>query len=72
MGQRTTLDVLDAEQELLDARVNLARARRDLQVASFSFLSSLGRLNAVALALPVEVYDPGKYYGDVKWRLIGW
>ena len=72
VGQRTTLDVLDAEQELLDARVNLARAMRDLQVASFSFLSSLGRLNAVALALPVEVYDPGKYYGDVKWRLIGW
>lgn len=72
VGQRTTLDVLDAEQELLDARVNLARAMRNLQIASFSFLSSLGRLNAVALALPVEVYDPGKYYGDVKWRLIGW
>lgn len=72
VGQRTTLDVLDAEQELLDARVNLARARRDLQVASFAFLSSLGRLNAVALALPVDVYDPGKYYGDVKWRLVGW
>ena len=72
VGQRTTLDVLDAEQELLDARVNLARAERDLQVASYSFLSSLGRLNAVALALPVEIYDPGKYYGDIKWRLIGW
>jgi TolC family type I secretion outer membrane protein len=72
VGQRTTLDVLDAEQELLDARVNLVRAERDLHVASFSYLSSLGRLNAVSLDLPVEVYDPDDYYGDVKWRLIGW
>ena len=72
VGQRTTLDVLDAEQELLDARVNLVRAERDLHVASFSYLSALGRLNAVALALPVDVYDAEAYYGKLKWRLIGW
>ena len=72
VGQRTTLDVLDAEQELLDASVNLVRAERDLHVASFSYLSALGRLNAVALALPVEVYDPEDYYGKLKWRLVGW
>ncbi len=72
VGQRTTLDVLDAEQELLDARVNLVRAERNLHVASFSYLSALGRLNAVALALPVDVYDAEAYYGKLKWRLIGW
>ncbi len=72
VGQRTTLDVLDAEQELLDARVNLVRAERNLHVASFSYLSALGRLNAVALALPVDVYDPDDYYGRLKWRLVGW
>jgi len=41
-------------------------------VASFSYLSALGRLNAVALALPVDVYDAEAYYGKLKWRLIGW
>ncbi len=72
VGSRTTLDVLNAEQELLDARVNLVRARRDHYVAGFSLLAALGRLNAKALDLPVELYDPADYYHDVKWQFIGW
>ncbi|GIX18106.1 MAG: type I secretion protein TolC [Rhodothalassiaceae bacterium] len=72
VGSRTTLDVLNAEQELLDARVNLVRARRDHYVAGFSLLSAIGRLNAKALDLPVELYDPEEYYRDVKWQFIGW
>ncbi|MEE8372068.1 MAG: TolC family outer membrane protein, partial [Sphingomonadales bacterium] len=54
VGSRTTLDVLDAEQELLDSRVNLARAERNEYVAGFALLSALGRLNAVSLDLPVD------------------
>ncbi|RMF15942.1 MAG: secretion protein [Alphaproteobacteria bacterium] len=72
VGSRTTLDVLDAEQELLDARVNLVRARRDEYVAGFTLLSAIGRLNAKALALPVDLYDPADYYRDVKWQFAGW
>lgn len=72
VGSRTTLDVLDAEQELLDARVNLVRARRDEYVAGFTLLASLGRLNAKSLDLPVQLYDPADYYREVKWKFIGW
>lgn len=72
VGSRTTLDVLDAEQELLDARVNLVRAERDEYVAGFALLSAVGRLNAVSLDLPVERYDPREYYRSVKWKFLGW
>ena len=57
VGSRTVLDVLDAEQELLDARVSLVRASRDEIVAAFELLSAVGRLTARDLTLPVEYYD---------------
>jgi len=72
VGSRTTLDVLDAEQELLDSRVNLVRAERNQYVAGFSLLGALGRLNAVSLDLDVELYDPKEYYSDVRWKYLGW
>ena len=72
VGSRTTLDVLDAEQELLDARVNLVRANRNYNVAGYTVLASLGRLNAVSLDLDVELYDPDKNYKSVKTKFIGW
>lgn len=72
VGSRTTLDVLDAEQELLDARVNLVRAERNRYVAGFQLLLTTGRLNAVSLDLPVELYDPDEYYKDVRWKMLGW
>jgi outer membrane protein len=58
VGSRTTLDVLNAEQELLDARVTLVRAKRDEQVAAYALLSSVGRLTAESLNLPVTIYQP--------------
>lgn len=58
VGSRTTLDVLNAEQELLDARVTLVRARRDEKVAAYALLSAVGRLTAKELALPVTIYQP--------------
>jgi outer membrane protein len=71
VGSRTVLDVLDAEQELLNARVNLVRAQRDQVVASYQLLSSVGRLNAQGIALAVEVYDPAEHYQDVRFQAIG-
>lgn len=71
VGQRTTLDVLDAQQELLNARETLVIARRDRVVASFALLSAMGRLNAEALSLPAEVYHPTEHYEAVRGRFIG-
>jgi outer membrane protein len=66
VGQRTTLDVLNAQQELLDARVNLITAQRDRVVASYQVLQTIGRLNAASLGLKVAVYDPVLHYKQVK------
>jgi TolC family type I secretion outer membrane protein len=66
VGARTTLDVLDAEQELLDAQVSLVSAQRDEIVAGFQLLSAVGRLNAFELGLPVDIYDPVDDYLDVR------
>ncbi len=71
VGSRTVLDVLDAEQELLDAKVALVRAKRDEFVASFRLKSAVGALTAEALALPVKFYDMNKHYDDVRGRWIG-
>ncbi len=58
VGARTILDILDAEQELLDAKVNLVRSQRDEIVAGFAVLAAIGRLIARDLKLAVEVYNP--------------
>jgi outer membrane protein len=66
VGQRTTLDVLNAQQELVDARVALVTAQRDRVVASYSLLSATGRLSARVLSLPVTPYDPRVHYHQVR------
>ena len=66
VGARTTLDVLDAEQELLDARVALVLAERDEFVASFELAAAIGGLTAANLELPVELYDAGTHYREVR------
>ncbi len=66
------MDVLDAEQELLDSRDNLIRAERNEYVAGFALLGAVGRLNAKTLDLPVELYHPEKNYKGVRWQFIGW
>ncbi len=71
VGSRTVLDVLDAEQELLDARVNLVRAKRDEIVAGFQLLSAVGNLTARDLNLPVEYYDYQADYLEVRNKLWG-
>jgi len=66
VGSRTTLDVLDAEQEYLDAQVAQVRAERDEYVAGFALLSSVGRLSARNLGLSVDLYDPAENYNRVR------
>jgi outer membrane protein len=69
VGQRTLLDILNAEQELLNAQVNQAATKRNIVVASYSVLSSIGRLNIQELDAVKEVYDPNIHYFEVrrKW-----
>jgi outer membrane protein len=71
VGQRTTLDVLNAQQELLDARVALVSAQRDQVVASYNVLASVGRLSARSLGLATATYDPKVHYEQVKDKWIG-
>ena len=71
VGARTVLDVLDAEQELLDARVNLVTAQRDQLVASLQLLSSVGNLTAQQLGLDVALYDATDHFNDVSDTFIG-
>jgi outer membrane protein len=66
VGQRTLLDVLNAEQELLNAEVTLATDRRNLVVASYTVLSTIGRLNAQELGVASLVYDPEEHYRSVR------
>jgi outer membrane protein len=66
VGQRTTLDVLNAQQALVNARVNLVTAQRDRVVASYSLLFAVGRLSPEVLRLPTEIYDPMVHYQQVR------
>lgn len=65
VGSRTVLDVLDAEQELLDARVRKVRADRDVVVATFLVRQAVGSLTAEKLSLPVKLYNVNKHYNSV-------
>ena len=73
VGARTILDILDAEQELLDAQVSLVRSQRDEIIAGYQVHAAIGRLTARDLNLPVEVYDPEVDYLKVRnsWFNLG-
>ena len=71
VGQRTTLDVLNAQQALLQARTTLVQAEHDQVVDSYSLLSAIGRLNIPTLGLSVAEYDPRVHFDQVKNKWIG-
>jgi outer membrane protein len=71
VGQRTTLDVLNAQQLLLNARVSLVSAQRERVVSSYSLLSTVGDLNARRLGLAVQHYDPTIHFDQVRNKWIG-
>jgi outer membrane protein len=66
VGQRTTLDVLNAQQALVNARVALVTAQRDRVVASYSVLAAVGSLSPQILGLRIEVYDPMVHYQQIR------
>jgi outer membrane protein len=59
------LDVLDAEQELLSARLNLVSALRDEQVQAYKVLAEMGQLTASSLGLNIKLYDPTLDYNKI-------
>lgn len=74
VGNRTILDILDAEQELLRARVQLVTARRDAYVAGFTLLAAMGRAEARDLGLEEAgpLYDPVANYARVRGKIWDW
>lgn len=66
LGSRTTLDVLDAEQDLLDARTNRLIAESSRYSGVYALLSSMGLMTASHLQLGIPTYDPEAYYNAVK------
>ncbi|WP_457936672.1 TolC family outer membrane protein [Mesorhizobium sp. 10J20-29] len=71
VGQRTTLDVLNAQADVISAQINLASSERDVVVASYAILSAAGRLSAQTLGLHVAVYQPQEHYDAVKDKWYG-
>src|SRR5229473_899665 len=65
-GQRTTLDVLNAQQALVNARVALVTAQHDRVVASYAVLNAVGRLSPQVLNLATTIYDPSVHYQQVR------
>jgi len=66
VGLRTVLDVLDAQQEVLNSEVSLVTAQRDEVVAAYSVQAAIGRLTSVDLSLRVQPYDVRQHYDEVK------
>ncbi len=71
VGQRTLLDVLNAELEYLNSQVNLETTRRNLVVAAYAVISSMGRLDAAWIGAAAYVYDPNVHYKEVRRKWIG-
>jgi outer membrane protein len=65
-GKRTTLEVLNSQQDLMQARARLISAQQDRVIASYTLLSALGRLDRVHLALASPDYDPQTHYQQVR------
>ena len=71
VGQRTTLDVLDTQTQVIDAQIALANSTRDFKVAGYAIVSAIGRLNAQRLALRVSRYNPNSHKELVEDKWFG-
>jgi outer membrane protein len=71
VGSRTVIDVLNAQQELFADQVFLVKAQHDYNVAEFNLSLQTGRLTAIELKLPVDLYDVQKHYQSVRNKVIG-
>jgi TolC family type I secretion outer membrane protein len=71
IGERTTFDLLNAAQELVNARVSLADAQRQYYISTFELTVAMGGLTARALNLPVMFYDPDVHYREDSGKWFG-
>ena len=71
VGQRTTLDVLDAQRDLISAQLTLVQSERDSSVAAFTLMSSIGSLSAERLGLQVAYYRPAEHTDAVRDKWFG-
>jgi outer membrane protein len=71
VGQRTTLDVLNAQADVLSAQIALAQSERDVVVSSYALRSAIGRLTAQKLGLRVAMHDPKEHYEAVEDKWFG-
>jgi len=71
VGQRTTLDVLNTQQDVINAQIDLANSRREQVVASYAALSAIGKLRATTLGLKVAIYEPEDHFFAVKDKWYG-
>lgn len=71
VGQRTTLDVLDTQTQVINAQIALANSSRDIKVAGYAILSAIGRLSAKSLGLQVSIYKPELHKEEVEDKWFG-
>ena len=71
VGQRTVIDILNAQQTLVNARVALVTAQHDRIVASYAVLNAIGRLSPQVLHLSTPTYDPSVHYQQVRDSWVG-
>lgn len=71
VGQRTILDVLNAQQELLVSQVSLEATKRNILVASYTLVSAIGRLSVAEVGAASQVYDPEVNYDETRSRWWG-
>ncbi len=71
VGQRTTLDVLDAQRDLVTQQSNLVTAQRNRIVGGYQLVASIGQLDAASLGLNVAIYNPSQHYKAVRGKWFG-
>lgn len=71
VGQRTTLDVLNTQQEVINAQISLAQSQRNYIDAQYSILATIGALSTSKLALKVSKHDPEEHFNEVKDKWFG-
>ena len=68
LGERTTLDLLDGEQELLQSQLDLVKSKKDLFISYYETLFYLGKLNARSLNLDVVYFNEMENFNKVKYK----
>lgn len=73
VGSRSTLDILNADQELLQSRITAVAQNCAMEIASYQVLATIGQLTAKHLGLAVKQYDPNQHYQNsaTKWLGVG-